>query len=197
YVPAARFSAWLKEPLPWRKATWDPSGAFGLPAVKPLPLPEAPAEPANAQGGPAGAYWNAPNVPGPPPSDPDPAAPQVGGGTAASGTLSTKAVWPPRAVSRPWNVIVCAPAPTANAAVVNPVYAVPAGVNVPTATPSTRTWKSCRDAWKFPRCAAWNVTRYAPAARLVTLWLNDPLPWRKATWPRSGALGLPEVQPLP
>ena len=38
-------TTWLNEPVLWRKATWVPSGALGLPAVKPLPLPATPALP--------------------------------------------------------------------------------------------------------------------------------------------------------
>ena len=40
---------------PGGSATWVPSGAVGLPAVKPLPLPATPASPVKVQGEPAGA----------------------------------------------------------------------------------------------------------------------------------------------
>ena len=50
-------------------------------------------------------------------------------------------------MSRPRKVIVCDPAPTVNIDVVYVLYDVPEGVNVPTTTPSTSTWKSCCDAW--------------------------------------------------
>ena len=74
-MPAARLvTVWLNEPVLWRKATWAPSGALGLPAVKPLPLPEIPAEPANAQGVPAGSYWKAPKLPDPTAGDSNPAS---------------------------------------------------------------------------------------------------------------------------
>ena len=54
-MPAAQpATAWLNEPVFWRKATWVPSGAGGLPAVKPLPLPAMPAPPAKVQGEPVG-----------------------------------------------------------------------------------------------------------------------------------------------
>ena len=39
-------SVWLMVPVFWRKATWLPCGALGLPEVKPLPLPATPAPPA-------------------------------------------------------------------------------------------------------------------------------------------------------
>ena len=46
-------------PLRWRKATWVPWGAAGLPEVKPEPLPEtpelAPADPEKAQAEPVGS----------------------------------------------------------------------------------------------------------------------------------------------
>ena len=51
---------WLNEPVSWRKATCDPSGAGGLPEVKPLLLPEMPALPVKVQGEPVGSYWNWP-----------------------------------------------------------------------------------------------------------------------------------------
>src|SRR6516165_12082971 len=51
--------------MPWRKPTWVPSGASGLPAVKPLPLPATPAEPVSDQGGPAGSYAKLSKLPVP------------------------------------------------------------------------------------------------------------------------------------
>ena len=53
-------TVWLNEPVPWRKATCEPSGAGGLPEVKPLLLPEMPAPPEKVQGEPVGSYWNWP-----------------------------------------------------------------------------------------------------------------------------------------
>src|SRR5437660_952776 len=47
-------------PVPWRKATWLPRGAGGLPEVKALLLPETPALPPKVQGEPAGLYWKLP-----------------------------------------------------------------------------------------------------------------------------------------
>src|SRR5262249_42782317 len=76
------------------------------------------------------------------------------GGAWATRIASTKAVLSPPALSRPLKAIVCAPAVTVNAAVVSGWYDVPDGVKVPTTAPSTSTSKSCRDAWKLPRCAA-------------------------------------------
>ena len=46
------------------------------------------------------------------------------------------------------------------------------------------------------RWAAWNEMLYEPATR-STDWLMLPVPLMKATWVPSGALGLPEVKPLP
>ena len=57
YEPAARLTDWLMLPLPWRKATWVPSGALGLPEVKLLPLLAMPAAPENCQDEPVGANW--------------------------------------------------------------------------------------------------------------------------------------------
>ena len=59
YVPAVRLSVWATLPVPWRKATWVPSGAAGLPDVNPLPFPLTPAPPAYAHAVPVGAYWYA------------------------------------------------------------------------------------------------------------------------------------------
>src|SRR5437764_810514 len=106
------------------------------------------------------------------------------------------AVLSPPTVSRLWNDTVCDPAATVNTAVLYPWYDVPVGVNVPTAAPSTSTWKSCRDVPLLPRCAASKVSTYDPAAQLFVAWLTvAPLPWRKATCAPCGALGLPEVNP--
>ena len=44
-------------PVPWRKATWVPSGAVGLPEVKVLSLLLTPASAENCQAEPVGAYW--------------------------------------------------------------------------------------------------------------------------------------------
>ena len=49
---------WVNEPVPWRKATWTPWGAGGLPEVKALLLPEMPEPPVKVHGEPVGAYWN-------------------------------------------------------------------------------------------------------------------------------------------
>src|SRR3954470_21698517 len=46
----------------WRKATWLPCGAVGLPAVNALPLPATPAPGLNVQGDPAGADLKAPGA---------------------------------------------------------------------------------------------------------------------------------------
>ena len=51
---------WVNEPVLWRKATWTPWGAGGLPEVKPLLLPEMPEPPVKAQGEPVGSYWKWP-----------------------------------------------------------------------------------------------------------------------------------------
>ena len=54
-MPAAQpATAWLNEPVFWRKATWVPSGAGGLPAVKALPLAAMPERLGKAQGEPVG-----------------------------------------------------------------------------------------------------------------------------------------------
>ena len=66
------------------------------------------------------------------------------------------AVLSPPAESRPWKVMTCVPAVTANGAVVDDRYDVSTGRNVPTTWPSTRTWKSSTDVPKLPRWAAWN-----------------------------------------
>ena len=53
---------WLIRPVPWRKATCEPAGAFGFLEVSDVALPVSP-EPlvpvwaVNAQGEPVGAYW--------------------------------------------------------------------------------------------------------------------------------------------
>src|SRR5262249_11423473 len=53
YVPAARSTVWLIEPVPCNKATWLPSGALGL--LKALPLRARPAWPVKVQGEPVGS----------------------------------------------------------------------------------------------------------------------------------------------
>ena len=53
-MPAAKVTDWLKLPVVWRKATWVPCGALGLPAVKPLPLPDTPVLPLKVHAEPAG-----------------------------------------------------------------------------------------------------------------------------------------------
>ena len=59
YDPAAaagKFTTWLIEPVFWRKATWLPCGALGLPLVKAVvPLPDTPAVPLKLHGEPAGS----------------------------------------------------------------------------------------------------------------------------------------------
>ena len=137
----------------WRKATCTPWGAGGLPAVKPLLLPEIPAPPEKVQGEPVGRYWK---LPEPTTTCSNPGSPTTGMLTWA--TASMKAVLSPPAVSRPWNVTVCDPAVTVNTDVEKDWYDVPEGVKVPTTMPSTRTWKSCRDAWELPRWAAEKVS---------------------------------------
>ena len=118
-----------------------PGARAGCRQVKPLSLPEMPAPPAKAQGEPAGRYWK---LPGPTTTCSNPGSATTGMLTWA--TASMKAVLSPPAVSSPWNVTVCAPAVTVNADVESDWYDVPEGVKVPTTMPSTRTWKSCRDA---------------------------------------------------
>ena len=83
--------------------------------MKPLLLPEMPAPPAKVQGEPVGRYWNWP-APTTTCSNPASAIEERAG--LHDGDWSTKAVLSPPAVSRPWNVIVCDPAVTVNAAVV-------------------------------------------------------------------------------
>ena len=48
---------WLLLLPPWMKATWPPSGAPGLPAVKALPLVLIPVVAVNCQDAPLGEYW--------------------------------------------------------------------------------------------------------------------------------------------
>ena len=83
-----------------------------MPEVKPLLLPEMPALPEKAQGEPAGRYWK---WPAPTVTCSNPASPIEG--MLARATSSMKAVLSPPALSRPWNLIVCDPAVTVNAAV--------------------------------------------------------------------------------
>src|ERR1700739_1907973 len=104
---------WLNEPVDWSKATCAPSGAVGLPKVKPLLLPLMPAEPEKVHGEPVGRYWDLP-VPTDTCSNPG----SQSGNLVVAATLSTKAMLSPPALSSPWNVIVCGPAPTVNTEVV-------------------------------------------------------------------------------
>ena len=88
--------------------------------MKPLPLPEMPAPPVKAQGEPVGAVLE---LAGPHrhllEARVGDSASASASASATSATIwSTKAVLSPPALSRPWNVIVCDPAVTVNAAVV-------------------------------------------------------------------------------
>src|SRR5208337_4796608 len=105
---------WVNKPVPWRKATWTPWGAGGLPEVKPLLLPEMPAPPEKVHGEPVGSYWK---LPAPTTTCSKPGSPIEGVLAGATAIWSRKAVLSPPALSNPWNLIVRAPAVTVNAAV--------------------------------------------------------------------------------
>ena len=93
-----------------------PCGAGGLPEVKPLLLAAMPAVAGEGPGraGRAGTgNWPAPTA-----TCSKPRSPIAAVLAAGLRRRSMKAVLSPPAVSRPWNVIVCDPAVTVNAAVV-------------------------------------------------------------------------------
>ena len=59
-----KFTSWLAVPVFWRKATWVPSGASGLPLVKAWAVARHASVPLKVHAEPVGSYWKAdPPVP--------------------------------------------------------------------------------------------------------------------------------------